>query len=124
MIKQMEDRRQVYRSCTTAEIDRPWSRYLLCLGITSIFGVTLFSFIYLRVLHVPVYKEGDFAQVSLNSPIDFSISWNVHAFYSKRAAIPEVFGKVYRICENTCFEEPEEEETRRWLKKLKIFLGL
>ncbi|EPP35497.1 inner membrane domain protein, partial [Chlamydia psittaci 84-8471/1] len=93
------------------------------MGITSIFGVTLFSFIYLRVLHVPVYKEGDFAQVSLNSPIDFSISWNVHAFYSKRAAIPEVFGKVYRICENTCFEEPEEEETRRWLKKTQDFLG-
>lgn len=123
MIKQMEDRRQVYRSCTTAEVDRPWSRYLLCFGITGIFGLTLFSFIYLRVLHVPVYKEGDFAQVSLNSPIDFSISWNVHAFYSKRAAIPEVFGKVYRICETTCFEDPEEEETRRWLKKTQDFLG-
>lgn len=123
MIKQMEDRRQTYRSCTTAEIDRPWSRYFLYFAITGVFGLTLFSFVYLRVLHIPIYKEGDIAQVSLSSPIDFSISWNVHAFYSKTAEVPEVFGKVYRISESPCFDEPEEEETRRWLKKTQDFLG-
>ncbi|WP_348663891.1 HDIG domain-containing metalloprotein [Chlamydia vaughanii] len=121
MINQMEDRRQTYRSCTTKEVDSPWFRYLLYFGITGIFGLTLFSFVYLKVLHIPIYNEGDIAQTSLNTPIDFSISWNVHAFYSQ-TEVPGVFGKVYKISENIVCEEPKEDETRRWLKKTQDFL--
>ncbi|BAE81442.1 inner membrane protein [Chlamydia felis Fe/C-56] len=118
----MEDGRETHHDSSTSEVGRHWLRCFCYLGITVFSGLVLFFFIYLRVLHIPMYKDGDIAQVSINSPIDFSISWNVHAFYSKTAQVPEVFGKVYRICNHTYFEEPEEEETRQWLKKTQDFL--
>lgn len=119
MIKRVEGKTHCSHS---NRCKNPVLKYLLYFGAVGICGLTLFSFMYLKVLHIPLYNEGDTAERLVTAPIDFSISWNVHAFYSKNA-FPDVFGKVYRLSDKTTSQASKEGETQLWLNKTQDFLS-
>lgn len=57
---------------------------------------SLFFFVYLKVLHIPLYEQGSIAYTPLVSPISFSVAWDSHSLFEGEE-VPVAFGKAYRL---------------------------
>ncbi|EPP34360.1 hypothetical protein CP10139811_0335 [Chlamydia ibidis] len=118
----MKDFGRVYSNCSKYSISSHL-RYLIYFGISGSFGLALFAFVYLKVLYIPMYSEGQIAHMSVVSPIDFQVSWNTHTFYSKVSSAPEAFGKVYKITTELDDNEKSADIFCNWFAVTKEFLN-